>query len=115
MESLLSTSLPIFLGLSLLTGLAAFLTGQALAGNWRPLWQVCGYCVLLALGWRFLSYAMFGAELLSLPGFIADLAVTLAVGVVAYRLTHVSKMVTQYPWLYQRRGLWNYEQRSSSP
>lgn len=111
MDEWLGTSLPVFLGLSVLVGGTAWLTGQAIAAGWRPAWQVGSYCLLLALGWRFLSFALFEGQLLSLSGFIADLVVLLAVGLASYRLTHVKKMITQYPWLYQRRGPWRYETR----
>jgi hypothetical protein len=111
MEAWLGTSLPVFLGLSVLVGGTAWLTGQAIAASWRPAWQVGSYCLLLALGWRFLSFALFEGQLLSLSGFIANLVVLLAVGLAGYRITHVKKMITQYPWLYQPRGPWRYERR----
>jgi hypothetical protein len=38
MESLLGTSLGVFVGLTVvITGGAAILTGRAIAGNWRPM------------------------------------------------------------------------------
>lgn len=113
MTEWLGGSLPVFLGLGALVGLAAFLAGQAVASNWRSPWLAALYCLLLALGWRFLSYALFGAELLSPRGLLADLLVALAVGLLAYRITYVSRMVSQYPWLYRRRGLLAFEERTA--
>ena len=115
MESFLGTSLPVFIGLTVIfMGFAAFMTGQAVAGTWRPVGQVYAYCFLLGLATRFLTYALFQGQLLSLTGLIADVVVLTAIGLLAYRVTHVAKMVSQYPWLYRRRGLWGYEEIPSS-
>ncbi len=111
MAEWLGASLPVFLGLGVLVGLAAFLAGQSVADNWRSAWQAGVYCMLLALGWRFLSFALFDCELLSWRGLLAALAVTLALGLLAYRITYVARMVSQYPWLYRRRGLLVFEER----
>ena len=36
---------------------------------------------------------------------------TLAIGAVAYRFTRARQMVRQYPWLYRRKGLLDWEER----
>ena len=46
----------------------------------------------------------FQGQLLSLTGVIADIVVLTAIGLLAYRLTHIHKMINQYPWLYERQG-----------
>ena len=113
MASLLGTSLGVFIGLTvIIMGGAAFMTGQAIAGTWRPPWQVLAYCCLLGLAARFLTYALFQGQLLSLTGVIADIVVLTAIGLLAYRLTHVHKMINQYPWLYERQGFWSYREKS---
>ncbi len=115
MEAFLGTSLAVFIGVTvILMGGAAYMTGQAVANTWRPIWQVFSYCLLLGFGSRFLIYALFGGKLLSATGLLADIVVLTLIGLVAYRITHVSKMVAQYPWLYQRTGLWSYRQKASS-
>ena len=49
-----------FIGVTLvLFGGAAFMTGQALAGTWRPLWQIVPYGLLLAAADRFFSWGLF--------------------------------------------------------
>ncbi|MCR6631780.1 MAG: ABC transporter ATP-binding protein [Magnetospirillum sp.] len=105
-------SLPVFIGITVLfMGGCAFMAGQALAATWRPLWQVFPYALALAAGDRFLCFALFGGRLLSLPGYLTDAAVLLAITLAAYRLTQARRMVSQYPWLYRRNGLFGWTAR----
>lgn len=116
MEQLLGTSPPVFLGLTcVVMGWAAFMTGQAVARTWRPMWQVFTYSALLACASRFLHFALFDGRLLSFTGFLADLVTLTLVGMAAYRMAHVAKMVSQYPWLYVRAGPWSYRDRHERP
>lgn len=113
MESLLGTSLGVFIGLTvIIIGGAAVMTGRALADGWRSPLQVVFACFGLALADRFLIYALFGGELLHLSGFLIDFAVITAMAMVAHRLTVVHKMVAQYPWRYERASLWTYREKS---
>lgn len=91
------------IGTALAAG-AAWLTGQAIAEAWRPAWQAVPAAILLSLADRFLAYALFGGSLLSGPAALVTLALVLALALVAYRLRQVTKMVSQYPWLYRRAG-----------
>jgi hypothetical protein len=103
----------VFHGLTvILVGGAAIMTGRALADGWKSPWQVVFACFGLALANRFLAYALFGGELLSLSGFVIGFAVITAMALIAYRLTIVHKMVAQYPWRYQRESLWTYREIS---
>jgi hypothetical protein len=105
MENLLGASVSVFIGVTLvLFGGAAWLTGQALAATWRPVWQTFLYAPLLAALDRFFIYALFEGELLSLPAYLLHAMVLLAATLLAYRLTKARKMVSQYPWLYERAG-----------
>ena len=88
----------------ILFGGAGFMAGQALANNWRPLWQIFPYGLLLGIGDRFLAYALFDGQLLSVAAYATDSAVIIALSLIAYRMTQAAKMVAQYPWLYKRRG-----------
>lgn len=102
---LLGTSIEVFIGLTVvLFGAAAWLTGRATALNWQPSWLLLVYGALLGLGSRFLTFALFTGELLSLSGYVIATAVLLGVMGCAYRLYRVRQMVRQYPWLYERRG-----------
>jgi hypothetical protein len=112
MQSLLGTSLGVFIGLTvIIIGGAAIMTGRALADGWKPPWQVVAACFGLALADRFLVYALFQGQLLSLSGFIIDFAVLTGLGLIAHRLTMVHKMIAQYPWRYERQSLWTYRER----
>jgi hypothetical protein len=114
MEAILGSTVPVFIGLTVvLFGGAAWMTGQAVANAWQPFGLVAGfYCLLLAAGNRFLAFALFEEPLLSLSGFIADAVVIVLVCLFAHRLTMARKMVTQYPWLYERSGLFAWRERS---
>lgn len=95
----------------LLFGWAAAMTGQALARNWRPVWQVVPYALLLALGDRFLLFALFDGVLLSPAGYAVAALLLFACAVAAYRLTQARRMVAQYPWLYARAGWFGWRER----
>jgi hypothetical protein len=115
MEQLLGVSLPVFLGLTIvLFGGAAFMTGQGMASKWRPMRTAFLYTALLGLGDRFLIYALFGGQLLSLTGYIIHTAILTVICLAAYRMTQARKMVKQYPWLYERSGLFSWRERSSA-
>jgi hypothetical protein len=115
MEAVLGTSLPVFIGITLvLFGGAAFLMGQALAETWRPAWQNVVYGAMLTLGDQFITFALFGGELLSLTAYIVHAAVLIAIALTAYRMTRAWRMVQQYPWLYERAGLFNWRDKTSS-
>ena len=112
MEILLGTTLDVWIGITLvLTGGASYMTGQAIARTWRPLWQVLAYSLLLAIVSRFFVYALFDGYMLLVSGYLIDLAVLLAIGLFAFRINRVKMMVNQYPWLYTRSGLFGYRTR----
>lgn len=111
MQEWLGASPGVFIGLTvILFGGAAFMTGQAVGATWRPAWQVVPYAVLLAAADRFLSTALFGGRLFSLPAFLIATLVLVAIAFAAWRVTFVRKMVSQYPWLYRRTGLFSYRE-----
>jgi hypothetical protein len=112
MEALLGTSIGVFVGLTvIIAGGAAMMTGRAQADGWKPAWQVVAACFGLTLGDRFLVYALFEGELLSLSGFLIDFVVLNALALLAYRVTLVRKMVSQYPWRYEQVSMFNYRER----
>ena len=105
MEELLGTSWPVFVLVTLLViGFANYMTGQALANTWRPMWQTVPYSLLLGCADRFLIWGLFDGELLSLSGYIIDTAVLAAISLLSYRLALTANMVQQYPWIYERTG-----------
>lgn len=113
MEQILGTSVGDFIFVSLiLGGGAALLTGQSQAQGWAPARKLIPLVILLAGATRFLHFALFGGTLLSPTGFIIDLVWTGFCAVVAYQATRAAKMVRQYPWLYERAGLFGWRERS---
>ena len=112
MDDILGTSLPVFFGLTVvLFGGGAILTGQGLAAAWRPAWQVVPYGLLLTIGARFLTYALFQGDLLSATGSLAQAVVLIGLTGLAFRATLAHKMVVQYPWLYERAGPFTWRAR----
>ncbi|MEX0589775.1 MAG: DUF6867 family protein [Xanthobacteraceae bacterium] len=97
-----------------LGGGAAWATGRALAETWRPYWQMIVYTVLLGGAVRFVHFALFDAELLSVPSYAADMLYLLAVGSLSWRLTRARRMVTQYRWLYERTGPMTWRERPAA-
>jgi ABC-type uncharacterized transport system permease subunit len=113
MEALLGTTLGVSFTVTVVVmGFAAFMTGQALAGTWKPMWQAVFYCVLLGFGDRFLIFSLFDGELASVSGYVVDTAVLIAISLFAYRLTRARKMASQYPWIYERAGLLGWREKS---
>ena len=114
MLDITGTTWPVFVGVTIvLFGGAAFLLGQALAETWRPYTQALLYTLLLGLGDRFVTFALFEGELLSLSGYIVDTIVLMVIASLAYRMTRARKMVSQYPWLYERSGLFTWRDKSA--
>ena len=112
MVELLGTTWPVFIGLTcILMGFASFMTGQAIANTWRPMWQVVPYMVLLGAADRFLTWGLFQGELLLLSGFIIDTLVLMAIAALAHRLIMARKMASQYPWIYERTGLFTWREK----
>lgn len=112
---LFGEDISVFIGITLvLFGGTAFMTGQALAQTWRPIWQCIPYALLLGVADRFLCFALFQAPLGSLPLYVLDTALLMATALFAYRATRAYKMVTQYPWLYERAGLLSWRERQGA-
>ena len=113
MEALLGSGLRVFIGVTLcVMGFAAYMTGQAVASTWKPFWHAIAYALLLGLVDRFLVYALFEGELLSLAGYVLDTAALVAIALLAFRIAQVRKMVQQYPWLYARSGPFSWREKS---
>jgi hypothetical protein len=83
---------------------AAWLSGRAIAETWRSLWHVALAAILLAAAARFIHFALFEGNILSVTSYAADACIFLVVGLVAWRFTRCAQMVRQYPWLYVRNG-----------
>jgi hypothetical protein len=121
MEFILGESIPVFIGLTIcLFGGASFLMGQALGETWRPAWQCVTYGLLLTVAERLADNFLFAARIIPLSfsdvgpivGYISHAIVLIGIALIAHRLTRARKMVTQYPWLYARSGLFGWKEIS---
>ncbi len=88
----------------ILGGGAAALSGRAVAGTWRPWWQVIVYMLILGGAVRFIHFSLFGGTLLSLHYYVVDSAVCMAAGFLGFRMTRIAQMVQHYRWLYEPYG-----------
>ncbi len=95
----------------ILGGGAAWLSGRAVAGTWRPAWQVFVYCLILGGAVRFIHYALFGGTLVSPHYYLVDTAVLMALGFLGFRAARVSQMVTHYRWLNEADGPLRWRRR----
>jgi hypothetical protein len=112
----------------LLFGGAAIMMGNAIADTWRPWWQNIAYGALLAIGDQFLAFSLFDGpffvdSLVSSDGgplghailvYLVDTIIICALALLAYRVTLARKMVSQYPWLYERAGLLGWRAKSGA-
>jgi len=87
----------------MLGGAAAYVTGMAIAETWKPKWQLYWYTVLLAAAVRFFHYALFEEKLLSLTGFLASLAVLMALALIGHHQARARQMREQYGWRQHRQ------------
>lgn len=109
------TFLQVLFVTGIIGGAAAWATGRAIAETWRPYWQVVTYMLLLGGAVRFVHFALFEGELLSVPSYLADMLYLLAVASLAWRITRARRMVTQYRWLYERTSPLTWRERRTSP
>jgi Domain of unknown function (DUF6867) len=109
MTALTGTSWVTFIAVTvILAGGAAYLCGQAMANRWRPAWMVVCYGLLLGAADRFAVYALGHGDLWLVTGYIIDTAILMAIALLSYRMTKARNMVEQYPWIYERTGLFGW-------
>ena len=81
---------------------AAWMTGRASALEWNDARKLAAYLLVLAIGVRFIHFALYGAPFIDLLAYAVDAVVVLAVGLTGFRYTRTEQMVTQYHWLYEK-------------
>lgn len=95
------TGLIVFLLLTvMLGGAGAWRIGEAVASGWSPAWRAALAAALLAAAVRFLHYALFAGPLLSLPNYLIDATILIAIALVGWWTKRRRQMLVQYPWLY---------------
>jgi hypothetical protein len=92
-----------------LGGGAAWLAGRAIAGTWRPFWQLPFYMLILGLSVRFIHFALFDGTFLSLHYYAVDALACFAFGALGFRLTRARQMATQYAWIFAPRGAFGWK------
>jgi hypothetical protein len=88
----------------ILGGSAAFLAGRAIARGWKPLSHAIVAMVPMAVAVRFLHFALFDGQLTSIHYFVVDFVVMIIATYLGHQTTKITKMVSQYPWLYEKTG-----------
>jgi hypothetical protein len=96
-------------------GGAALLAGRAISATWRPFWHVIAYMAILGAGVRFLHFALYQGDILSLPSYLVDTIFLMAASSISYRMTQVRQMARQYPWLYEQTSPFSWRERQSQP
>ena len=82
-----------------LGGGAAALAGRAIAGTWRPWWQIVAYMLILGCAVRFIHFALFDGTLLSIHYYAVDTVICLICAMLGFQTARASQMVTQYRWI----------------
>ena len=95
----------VFALLTILGAAAAASSGRALAKTWSPLWMIAPYMAVLSAAVRFLHFALFQEELLSIHYYLVTLVILLAVAWASYKSMRAGQMATQYSWAYEKVGL----------
>jgi hypothetical protein len=107
-----SVSWPVFIGLTLIGfGWVGYMSATALARTWRPWWQVVVYGVFLGVANRLMEMMLFEGYLLSGLGYLVGTAYLIAIMLISYRIALSAMMISQYPWLYERTGLFSWRER----
>jgi hypothetical protein len=81
---------------------AAWMSGRSIASDWKPLWNLALGVIGLGFGARFLHYALYEAQFLSLGRFLLDTALLGVVAYIGYLFTRTNQMTRQYHWLYEK-------------
>ncbi len=95
----------VFVLMTVLGGAAGWASGRALAATWSPTWLILPYMAVLSAAVRFLHFALFQEELLSIHYYLVTLVVMLAIAWISYKSMRATQMATQYSWAYQKAGL----------
>ena len=96
----------------ILGGGAAFAAGRSLALGWRPYYLLFIYMLIFTCGIRFLHFALFESELLSVKYYISHGLVIQLCAFLGYRMTMARQMAEKYPFAYVRTGLLSWRAKS---
>ena len=99
-------------------GGASWLTGRATAITWSPWWLLVIYIVLLTAAARFIHFSLFeGTFFLPPEAFMTalyytgvDFIILMAAAALGRQITRARQMSTQYHFLYDRAGPFNWRE-----
>ncbi len=77
-------------------GSTAYVSGRAIADTWRPLWHAFVYALTIALGVRFIHFALFDELLVSGRNYLADCIICCIAAYAGYALARRHQMQRQY-------------------
>ena len=96
----------------ILFGWCSYQLGKAMANSWKSVLLMIFYVLLLTVFDRFLLFALFEQDLLSIIMFLIDFIVLSLISLISYRLTKINYMVNQYPWKYQKTGFFSFKKNN---
>jgi len=85
-------------------GGAAWMSGRAIAGTWRPWWHIVAYMLILGAAVRFFHFALFDGTLLSIHYYAVDSLVCMALAFFGFQAARAGRMIAQYPWINEPDG-----------
>ena len=94
-----------------LFGWCSYQLGKAMANTWQSRSLMIFYVFLLTVFDRFLLFALFEQELLSVVMYLIDFITLSLISLISYRIAKISYMVNQYPWKYQKTGFFSYKNK----
>lgn len=93
-------------------GWAAWRTGRALAGGWKPVWMLVPYMMLLGMAVRFIHFALFEGTLLSPRYYLVDTAVVLTAAWFGWRRQRADTMARQYAFAFEKASPLTWRRRA---
>ena len=87
-----------------LGGMGALASGRAIAAGWKSFAIVPFYMIAFAAFLRFLNYALFDGELLSVSGYVVAFTLTILAAGYGYRSCRVEQVTRQYSWIFKKAG-----------
>lgn len=81
---------------------AAWMIGKSIATDWKSIVSLVLGLLVLGLGARFLHFALYEAQFISVSRYVVDTAILMLVGFVGFRFKRTNQMTTQYHWLYEK-------------
>ncbi|MDQ0326841.1 hypothetical protein J2R99_002710 [Rhodopseudomonas julia] len=102
-----------------LGGLAAWMTGRAVALTWGSWLRLAVYIALLSLAVRFIHYSLFGGTFFLPPAgfatglhyYVVDFIALMLIAAAARQMNRSHQMSEQYSFLYDRSGPFGWKPR----